>query len=53
MAKMIPPQYDTSTASAAEKRIFHLLETDPDTAQWFVLHSIGLSSRLLKKGEFL
>lgn len=45
MARMIPPQYDHSTASAAEKRIFHLLETDPGASQWFVLHSLGLSHR--------
>lgn len=45
MARMIPPQYDQSTASAAEKRVFHLLETDPDTSHWFVLHSLGLSRR--------
>src|SRR5581483_3970992 len=45
MARMIPPQYDQSTVSAAEKRVFHLLESDPDTSQWFVLHSLGLSKR--------
>lgn len=42
---MIPPQYDQSTVSAAEKRIFHLLEGDPDTSDWWVLHSLGLSKR--------
>lgn len=41
----MPPQYDPQTASSAEKRIFHLLENDPDTTQWFVLHSLGLSKR--------
>jgi hypothetical protein len=45
MAKMIPPQYDQSIPSAAEKRIFHLLENDPDTTQWFVFHSMGLAKR--------
>lgn len=45
MAKMIPPQYDQTTSSAAEKRIFHQLETDPATADWFVLHSLGLAKR--------
>jgi hypothetical protein len=45
MARMIPPQYDQSTVSAAEKRVFHLLESDPDTSEWFVLHSLGLSKR--------
>lgn len=45
MARMMPPQFDPHTASSAEKRIFHLLENDPDTTQWFVLHSLGLSKR--------
>jgi hypothetical protein len=45
MARMIPPQFDQSTVSAAEKRIFHLLENDPDTTDWYALHSLGLSSR--------
>jgi hypothetical protein len=42
---MIPPQYDEATTSNAEKRVFHLLENDPDTTHWFVLHSMGLSER--------
>jgi len=45
MARMIPAQYEQSTTSAAEKRIFHLLENDPDTTDWFVLHSLGLTNR--------
>lgn len=45
MARMIPAQYDQGTVSAAEKRVFHLLESDRDTSQWFVLHSLGLSKR--------
>jgi hypothetical protein len=45
MARMIPTQYDEGTTSSAEKRVFHLLENDPDTGQWFVLHSMGLSKR--------
>lgn len=45
MARMIPPQYDQSTSSAAEKRIFHLFEKDPGTDEWFVLHSLGLARR--------
>jgi hypothetical protein len=42
---MVPAQYDQGTASAAEKRLFHLLETDPDAAEWFVIHSLGLTKR--------
>src|ERR1035437_7788751 len=45
MTRMIHPQYDRSTVTAAEKRIFHLFESDPDTQQWYVLHSLGLSNR--------
>lgn len=45
MAKMIPPQYDKGTSSAAEKRIFHLFENDPGTSQWVVFHSMGVSKR--------
>jgi hypothetical protein len=45
MARMIPPQYDPNTASSAEKRIFHLLENDPDATEWFALHSLGVSKR--------
>lgn len=44
MARMIPPRYE-GTASAGEKRVFHLLETDPATNDWYVLHSLGLSKR--------
>ncbi len=44
MARMIPPRYE-GTASAAEKRVFHLLEGDPATSEWFILHSLGLSKR--------
>ena len=45
MAKMIPPQYDPATPSAAEKRIFHILESDPGTSEWIVFHSLGLAKR--------
>jgi hypothetical protein len=45
MAKMIPPQYDPATPSAAEKRIFHIFENDPGTSQWIVFHSVGLAKR--------
>src|SRR5271157_716034 len=45
MARMIPTQYDRGTASAAEIRIFRLLENDPDTADWFAIHSLALSKR--------
>ena len=45
MARMIPAQYDVSTVSAAERRIFDLLKNDPDTNGWTVIHSLGLARR--------
>ena len=48
MATMIPAQYDDSTASAAERRIFDLLKHDPGTKGWTVIHSLGLVRRGVK-----
>lgn len=48
MARMIPPQYDNSTSSSAEKRLFNLFKNDPDTESWIILHSLGLSRRSKK-----
>jgi hypothetical protein len=45
MAKMLPAQFDVSTASAAERKLFDMLKNDPDTKDWIVLHSLGLSRR--------
>lgn len=45
MAKMIPTQIDDEVLSSAERRIFDLLDTDPDTNGWTVLHSLGLARR--------
>ena len=45
MAIMIPKRIGDSTESNAEKRIFKLLKNDPDTIDWFVLHSVGLAKR--------
>lgn len=44
MARMIPPEFDAQTVSAAEKRVFNLLRYDPDTKDWVVLHSLGLGT---------
>ena len=46
MAKMIPAQIDSDGTSMAERRIFGLLETDPATKDWTVLHSLGLARRV-------
>lgn len=45
MARMLPAQFDSSSASAAERKLFELLQHDPDTRDWVVLHSLGLSRR--------
>ena len=45
MARMIPVQIDDSVQSSAERRVFELLKTDPETAGWTVLHSLGLARR--------
>ena len=41
---MIPAQIDAGV-SAGERRVFSLLENDPDTSSWTVLHSLGLARR--------
>ena len=43
MAKMIPNRIYPD--SPDEKRVFRLIENDPDTADWTVLHSLMLSKR--------
>ncbi len=48
MATMLPREYDSSTVSSAERKLFELLKHDPDTADWIVLHSLGLSRRGMK-----
>ena len=45
MARMIPPQMDVVGVSTAERRVFRLLESDPGTRDWMVLHSLGLARR--------
>ena len=44
MAVMIPARIDDN-APNSEKRVFDLLERDPDTKDWTVLHSLGLARR--------
>ncbi len=45
MARMLPPCFDSSTVSAAERRLFDLIKNDPGTKDWVVLHSLGLARR--------
>lgn len=43
MARMIPSQIDPETHSAAEKKVFRLLQNMPDTEDWCVMHSVGVA----------
>ncbi len=45
MARMIPAQFDSSTVSKAERKLFELIKHDPGTSDWVILHSLGLSRR--------
>lgn len=45
MARMFPPEFDDSSPSAAERHVFNLIKADSRTANWLVLHSLGLSRR--------
>lgn len=41
MAKMLPPHWHDTTP-ASERRVFNLLQNDPATADWVMLHSLNL-----------
>lgn len=43
MARMIPPYLSNDIKSTGEKRIYELFRTDPATADWVVIHSLGLA----------
>jgi hypothetical protein len=42
---MFPSQFDSSTVSAAERKIFDLIKNDPGAESYTVLHSLGLAKR--------
>lgn len=44
MAKMIPSVISPDIKSAAEKHIFEWFRDDPRTADWIVLHSLGIAN---------
>jgi ATP:corrinoid adenosyltransferase len=48
MARMIPPIYPSDTPQG-ERRVFDLLKNDPDTKDWVVLHSLGISRHKTKR----
>ncbi|MCH5586367.1 NERD domain-containing protein [Shimazuella sp. AN120528] len=43
---MIPPFISPDVKSRGEKEIFSLLEQEPDTENWIVLHSLSLSKHI-------
>lgn len=43
MARLIPPYVSDEVKSSAEKRVFELFRTDPETDSWTVIHSLGLA----------
>ena len=45
MARTIPAVIDDGVVSSAERRVFYLLDTDPDTSGRTVLHLLGLARR--------
>jgi hypothetical protein len=48
MARMVPPTYTNDTPQG-EKHVFALLQNDPDTKDWIVLHSYGISRHDTKR----
>lgn len=44
MAKMIPSVISPEIKSNAERRIFEWFRDDPQTSDWIVLHSLGISN---------
>ena len=45
MATMIPDWFDEATQSNAERKVFRLLKHAPNSDNWTVLHSLGLTRR--------
>ena len=46
MAKMSPPIIPSDTPSYSEKEIYSLLQNDPLTHDWIVLHSLDTANHL-------
>jgi hypothetical protein len=44
MAKMIPPYLSPEIKSNAERKVFAWFRDAPDTADWVVLHSLGIAN---------
>jgi hypothetical protein len=48
MARMIPPLLSPDVKSSGEKQVFQLLQQDPGTQDWGVLHSLGLARHVTR-----
>lgn len=46
MARMIPSSFDPGAVSDGEGAVFSLLENDPITADWTVLHSLDIADHI-------
>ena len=44
MATMIPSVISPEVSSSAERRIFEWFQNSPQTDDWIVLHSLGIST---------
>ncbi|WP_444898359.1 NERD domain-containing protein [Microbulbifer sp. VAAC004] len=49
MARMIPQTIHPDVKSSAEKRMFRLLKDAPNTDNWIIIHSLGLSRHQTKR----
>lgn len=49
LAKMIPNYYDRRLTSRGEQEIFEIFKSAPNTGDWIVLHSLGLSRHVKKE----
>lgn len=49
MARMIPPYISEDVKSGGEKRIFEYFQTDPETKDWVVIHSLGLARHVRRQ----
>ncbi|MEJ7848383.1 MAG: NERD domain-containing protein [Pyrinomonadaceae bacterium] len=49
MARMIPPYPSIEIKSTAERKIFELFRNDPETKNWVILHSLGLTRHIKRQ----
>ena len=49
MTLMVPPTVHSSVRSGAERRLFRVIESAPETDDWICLHSLGLARHGTKR----